>query len=203
MSSNNPLESSLELDSHADTTVLGAGALIVQSYDQPVEVVGYDPQQGLQTFEMVSGVLACDHSRDGQVYHLVFHQAIHMPQLDHHLLCPMQCWINDMTVNNVPQFLTHFPTDNMHALIVQNPDNDSTTLTFPLHLQGVTLYLPVCKPTAAEWETGDIIWIDITLTGTQMTRPIPLKRLPLLTTGGLSYPALTGDSRLLSTLSPL
>jgi hypothetical protein len=111
--------------------------------------------------EMVSGVLAFDHSRDGQVYHLVFHQAIHMPQLDHHLLCPMQCCVNDVTVNNVPKFLTRFPTDNMHALTVQNPDNDSTTLTFPLHLQGATLYLPVCKPTAAKWETGDIVRIDM------------------------------------------
>jgi hypothetical protein len=161
MSSNNPLESSLELDSHANTTVLGAGALIIQSYDQPVEVVGYDPQQGLQTFEMVSGILAFDHPRDGQVYHLVFHQAIHMPQLDHHLLCPMQCHINDMTVNDVPKFLTHFPTDNMYSLIVQNPDDDSTTPTFPLHLQQVTLYLPVCKPTATKWETGDIVRIDM------------------------------------------
>jgi hypothetical protein len=101
MSSNNPLETSLELDSHADTTVLGAGALIIQSYDQPGEVVRYDTQQGLQTFKTVSSVLAFDHLRDGQVYHLVFHQAIHMPQLDHHLLCPMQCGVNDVTVNNV------------------------------------------------------------------------------------------------------
>jgi hypothetical protein len=162
MSSNNLLETSLELDSHADTTVLGAGNQIIQSYDQPVEVVGYDLQQGLQTFETVSGVLAFDHARDGQVYHLVFHQAIHMPQLDHHLLCPIQCRVNDVTVNNVPKFLTHFPTDNTHALIVQNPDNDLTTLSFPLHLQGVTSYLPVCKPTAAEWETGDIVWINMT-----------------------------------------
>ncbi len=134
MSSTNSLETSLELASHADTTVLGAGALIIQSYDQPVEVVGYDPQQGSQMFETVSGVLAFDHPRDGQVYHLVFHQAIHMPQLDHHLLCSMQCRINDVTVNNVPKFLPHFPTDNTHALVVQNPDNDSTTLSFPLHL---------------------------------------------------------------------
>ncbi len=92
-------------------------------------------------FETVGGVLAFDHLRDGQVYHLVFHQAIHMPQLDHHLLCPMQCHVNDMTVNNVPKFLTRFPTDNTHALVVQNPDNDSTTLSFPLHLQGVMLYV--------------------------------------------------------------
>jgi hypothetical protein len=100
MSSNNPLGTSLELDSHADTTVLGAGALIIQSYDQPVEVVGYDPQQGLQMFEMVSSILAFDHPRDGQLF-------------DHPF--------------------------------------------FPLHLQGVRLYLPVRKPTATKWETGDIV----------------------------------------------
>jgi hypothetical protein len=69
-----------------------------------VEVVGYDPQQGLPTFETVSGILAFDHPRDRQVYHLVFHQAIHMLQLDHHLLCPMQCRVDDVTVNNVPKF---------------------------------------------------------------------------------------------------
>jgi hypothetical protein len=162
MSSNNALETSLELDSHADMTVLRAGALIIQSYDRPVEVVGYDPQQGSQTFEMVSGVLAFDHPWDGQVYHLVFHQAIHMPQLDHHLLCPMQCCVNDMTDNNVPKFLTCFPTDNMHALVVPNLDNDLTILSFPLHLQGVTSYLPVRKPTVNKWGSGDIVRIDMT-----------------------------------------
>jgi hypothetical protein len=65
MSSNNALETSLELDSHTNMTVLGAGALIIQSYDQPVEVVGYDPQQGSQMFETVSSVLAFNHSQDG------------------------------------------------------------------------------------------------------------------------------------------
>jgi hypothetical protein len=27
----------------------------------------------------------------GKVYHLVINQAVHIPHLDHHLLCPMQC----------------------------------------------------------------------------------------------------------------
>jgi hypothetical protein len=74
----------------------------------------------------------------------------------------MQCCINDVTVNNAPKFLPCFPTDNMHALIMQNPDNDLATLSFPLHLQGVTLYLPVHKPAAAKWETGDIVQINVT-----------------------------------------
>ena len=43
------IETSLELDSHEDTTVIEADTLTIQNYDRPVEVVGYDPQQGLQT----------------------------------------------------------------------------------------------------------------------------------------------------------
>ncbi len=113
-----------------------------------MEVVGYDLQQSSQKFETVSGVLAFDHPQDGQVYHLVLYQAIYMPQLDHHLLCPMQCRVNDVTVNNVPKLLPRFPIDNTHTLIVQNPGNDSTTLVFPMHLQEVMLYLPLRKPTA-------------------------------------------------------
>jgi hypothetical protein len=49
--------------------------------------------------------------------------------------------------------MTCFPTDNTHTIIVQNPDDDLNTLSFPLNLQGVMLYLSVRKPTAAEWET--------------------------------------------------
>ncbi len=145
MSSNNPLETSLELDSHADMTVLGAGTLIMQSCNRPVEVVRYDPQQGSQSFEMVSGVLALDHLQDGQVYHLVFHQAIHMPQLDHHLLCPMQCCINDMTVNDVPKFLTPFPTDNTRGELSYASDRAIFTLAAcsqGLHLQAQARGIP-------------------------------------------------------------
>jgi hypothetical protein len=50
----------------------------------------------------------------------------------------------------------------MYTIIVQNLDDESTTLSFPLHEQGVTSYLPVRKPTAAKWETGDIVQINMT-----------------------------------------
>ena len=65
-----------------------------------------------------------------------------MPHLDH-LICPLQCHVNDVTVNDVPKFLTRFPTDNMHAIVVINPDGESKVCIFSLHLQGATPYLPV------------------------------------------------------------
>ncbi len=88
-------ETTLELDSHADTCVLGPDALILLDYDRPVIVEGYDPslgtKTGTKTYATVSGALAYDDPVTGEVYNLVINQAIHIPHLDHHLLCPMQC----------------------------------------------------------------------------------------------------------------
>ncbi len=53
-------ENTLELDSHANTCVLGCDALIILTYQQPVSVVGYDESLGSKTYQTVSGVVAYD-----------------------------------------------------------------------------------------------------------------------------------------------
>ncbi len=114
-------ETTLELDSHADMCVLGRDALTLLDYDRPVIVEGYDPSLSTKTYATVSGALAYDDPVTGEVYHLVINQAIHIPHLDHHLLCPMQRQVNDEIVNNTPKFLTSDPTDHMHALTIIDP----------------------------------------------------------------------------------
>ncbi len=136
-------ETTLELDSHNDTCVLGRDALIFLDYDRPVIVEGYDPSLGTKTYATVSGALAYDDPMTGKVYHLVINQAIHIPHLDHHLLCPMQCRVNDVIVNNTPKFLTSDPTDHTHALTIRDPHQPTQTVILPLALQGVTLLLDV------------------------------------------------------------
>ncbi len=84
-------ETTLELDSHADTCVLSHDALILLDYDRLVIVKGYDHSLSTETYATVSRALAYDDPLTGKVYHLVINQAIHIPHLDHHLLCPMQC----------------------------------------------------------------------------------------------------------------
>ena len=81
----------LELDSHANTCVLGRDCLVILDYDQPVQVMGYDPALGAKTYKTVSRVVPYDDLATGEVFHLVINQAIHIPHFDHHLLCPMQC----------------------------------------------------------------------------------------------------------------
>ncbi len=131
-------ETTLELDLHADTCVLGRYALIFLDYDRTVIVEGYDPSLGTKTQPTVSGALAYDDPTTGKVYHLVINQAIHTPHLDHHLLCPMQCRFNDVIVDNMPKFLTSEPTDHMHALTIRDPHQPAQMAILPLALRGVT-----------------------------------------------------------------
>jgi hypothetical protein len=82
-------ETTLELDSHADTYVLGRDALIILDYNRPVSIVGYDESLGSKTYQTVSGVVAYNDPQTGRTLHLIINQAMHIPHLDHHLLCPM------------------------------------------------------------------------------------------------------------------
>jgi hypothetical protein len=134
-------ETTLELDSHADTCVLGRHALIILDHNRPVTVVGYDESLGSKTYKTVSGVVAYTDPKTGRTLHLIIHQAIHVPHLDHHLLCPMQCRVNDVIIDETPKFLASQPTDQTHALTVADPHDPSRTLTMPFSLRGVTSLL--------------------------------------------------------------
>ena len=45
-------ETTLELDLHANTCVLGCDALIILDYDRPVQVVEYNPALGAKTYNL-------------------------------------------------------------------------------------------------------------------------------------------------------
>ena len=83
----NSKDTPLEIDSHADTTCLGGKALRIYDYECPVNVQGYDSALGVRQYQTITGVVGYVHPFTGRKYHLVLHQAIHMPDLDHHLLC--------------------------------------------------------------------------------------------------------------------
>ena len=85
----NDKETTSELDFHADTSVLGGGALIVADFSKPVNVQGYDPSLATKTYQTITGAVGYCDCTNGSNYHLVIHQAIFIPDLDHHLLSPM------------------------------------------------------------------------------------------------------------------
>ncbi len=155
-------ETTLELDSHANTCVLGCGALIILDYNRPVSVVDYDESLQSKTYQTVSGFVAYDDPQTGRTLHLIINQAIHIRHLDHHLLCPMQCHVNDMIVNNLPKFLAAEPTDQTHALTLTDPNNPLQPVTLPLTLRGVTLVLNVRSMTIDEFNSHDHLRLHLT-----------------------------------------
>jgi hypothetical protein len=148
--------------SHVETCVLGRDALIILDYNRPVSVVGYDESLGSKTYQTVSGVVAYDDPQTGRTLHLIINQAIHIPHLDHHLLCPMQCRVNDVIVNNLPKFLATDPTNQMHALTLTDSNNPLQPVILLLILRGVTLVLNVRSTTINEFNSHDYLRLHLT-----------------------------------------
>ena len=71
-------ESWMELDTHADTTVLGKSCLIVQDFNKTVSVSGWNASAGSTECPTVTGVVAYDHPYTGITYMLVWQQAIYL-----------------------------------------------------------------------------------------------------------------------------
>ncbi len=115
--------------------------LIILDYDQPVSIVGFDESLGSHTYKTASGAIAYTDPKTGRTLHLVINQAIHIPHLDHHLLCPMQCRVNDVTIDKMPKFLAPQPTDQTHALTLTDPDIPLQTISLPFMIRGVTSFL--------------------------------------------------------------
>ena len=107
----NSKETTLEVDSHADTTCLEHGALKIFYFNGPVNVQGYDPSLGIRQYQTISGVIGYMNPFTGRRYHIIIHQAIHMPESGHHLLCPMQVRVraNGVALNECPRIYCSEP----------------------------------------------------------------------------------------------
>ena len=141
-------QSKSELDSRADTCVLGDNALITHSYDKFVKVTGFDPSAPAIEAEIVSGALAHDQPDTGEVMMLMVHQALLTKGRSNNLLNPMQMRVNDVEVNECPKYLRDHPTENDHAIVV---DSESEKLIIPLSLNGTASYVPIISPTMDEY----------------------------------------------------
>ena len=147
-----------ELDSHADTCVVGNNtALLVHDFDRPVRVHGYDDTVShSEACRTISAVIAYDHPESGEAFMLIIHQAILIPGMKANLLSPMQLRDNDLRVNDEPKFMVPNPTEDHHAIYIPEVKGESPALRIPLSLHGVTSYFPTRKPTRDEYEKSEL-----------------------------------------------
>ena len=109
-----------ELDSHADTSVVGKeSALFIHDYETPVLVHGYTEEVGSSSnCCVVSTVIAYDHPEMGDVYMLVIHQAIQIVEMQKNLVCPMELCDHGLAVNDEPKYMALNPTEGHHAITI-------------------------------------------------------------------------------------
>ena len=149
-------DTTTDLDSHADTCVVGGNVLLTHDFNRPVKVNGFDTTKKSDVYSTVSAVTAYDDPHNGQVYMLVINQAISVPQMHHNLLCPMQMRQNGLGVDEVPKFQTLKPTAKSHAIVAINAEGEE--LIIPLQLRGVTSCFNTRKPTIEEYLSSENVF---------------------------------------------
>ena len=70
--------SSLELDSHADSPVVGFKALIIITHDRKVRVNGFTPLLGSKKLDVVDASIAYDCEFTGKVLIMIIRNGLHL-----------------------------------------------------------------------------------------------------------------------------
>ena len=143
-----------ELDSHADTCVIGnQTARVIADHNTLVDVHGYDGHRRNEGCRTVSTVVAYDHPETGKVFMLILHQAILIPHMKTNLLSPMQLRDHGLRVNDEPKYMVADPTEDHHAIVGPTLEASDEVFRIPLRLDGVISYFSTRKPSKDEWET--------------------------------------------------
>ncbi|KAL7527142.1 hypothetical protein ACHAWF_004902, partial [Thalassiosira exigua] len=114
--------------------------------------------------------------------------------MEHYLVCPMQCQVSGIVINEIPRFLCSEQTEIDHCIVARHSDQPGTKVIMPLALDGVTSFLPVWKPSPKDFTSDEVPQIEMTSEGldcgTHRTLLLKLKRMFRLTT---RFVSLTSD----------
>ena len=116
-----------------------------------MRVYGYSQDVGTpERCRTVTGVVAYDHPETGDVYMLVIHQAILVPNMTVNLISHMQVRNNGVRLNDEPKHMVQRLMDLHHAINIDGSE-ETEALRIPLMINGVISYFPTRKPTRREW----------------------------------------------------
>ena len=138
-----PPEGRIELDSHADTIILGANCVILSHTGQSCEVMPYsDTYDAITDVPVVTGATLWTSPHDGDKYILIFNKALWMGNtLQHTLVNPNQVQAYGTTIQDNP-----FASS---PLIFEPP----TSPTIPLTTMGTIIYCHTREPSDHELST--------------------------------------------------
>ena len=148
-------EHTSELETQADTCVVGRHAFIVERHDRLVNFSGYDPTKGTANdLEVVKAAITVDNVDTGESQVVIINQAVHVPTMEHNLLCPIQMSMHGEIVNDTSKFLLRDLTDNGHCVILKNETLEES-LRITLSIKGVSSIFLSQRTTKREYTNSD------------------------------------------------
>ena len=129
----------VEMDSHADTTVLGSNCVVLAYTGKECEVSPYtDEYDAIRKVPVVTGATVWTNSQDGAPILLIFNEALWMGDRLHHTLTnPNQLQSYRVDVQDNP-----FAKEDLAIIIAD--------YIIPLDTQGTTIFCDMRSPTEAE-----------------------------------------------------
>jgi hypothetical protein len=120
--------------------------MVINRTDRQVSVAPFIKSLGsIRKVPIITAAIAYHDPKSGKVFILVIHQALYFPDMKRCLLCPMQMRLNDVVLNERPKFLTTNPTDQDHAIILED-------LTISLDIFNVASFFHGRTPTRKEYD---------------------------------------------------
>ena len=144
-----------ELDSHADSAVVGKNSYILRRTGKLARVQGFTSELGKPlSVPFVDAIIAYDDNLTGETMLLKIRNALYVESLESNLIPPFVMRLAGIEVNECPKFLSKYPTEQDHSLFFREED-----VRIPLQLKNTISFFPSRLPSQAELQvmnTSDI-----------------------------------------------
>ena len=141
-STNDSETSAIELDSHADSPVVGMHASIIRKTGKQVNVSGFTDRLGSAIpVDVVDAAVVYDCEYSGSSYTMIIRNALYLKEMKVHLIPPFMMRLAAIEVDECPKFLAKSPSIENHSVYFRQHD-----LRLPLQIYGIISYLPVRAP---------------------------------------------------------
>jgi len=139
-------EFNTELDSHADSPVVGKHSHILRSTGRKVSVKGFTDQLGAPILvPVVDAAVIYDCEYSGRSIVLVIRNALFLRNMETNLIPPFMMRLAGLKIDECPKFLSDKPDETNHS--IYSPGLD---FRIPLHLDGIISFIPTRRPSKIE-----------------------------------------------------
>ncbi len=117
---------------------------VVHNHKCNIDLYGYNSKPRYKNITPDDAVQSYNDSQTVYASVLLINQTIVIPSIFSccYVVCPIQCHLNSVHINDMSNFLLENHIINDHFVIIPS-DKDKMHLCVPFKLQGVTSYIPV------------------------------------------------------------